>query len=118
MEHLKKQNPPSARGKVRRGYLRRFNKAIYAMDSTTIKLAANSMDWARHRCRKAAAKCHMHLDLQCLLPKSVIMNTAKLHENTKARNLRSGLQAGEIVVLDKAYVDFDHLASMDREGVF
>jgi hypothetical protein len=118
MEHLMTVSPPFAKGKVRRGYLRRFRTAIHAMDSTTIKLVAKSMDWAKHRRRKAAAKCHIRLDLQCFLPKCVIIDTAKFHDNTKARDLCSGLQAGEIVVFDKAYVDFDHLASMDREGIF
>ena len=118
MEHLMTQSPQFAKGKIRRGYLRRFNKAIYAMDSTTIQLVAKSLDWAKHRRRKAAAKCHMQLDLQSFLPRCVIIDTAKHHDDTKARELCSGLQAGEIVVFDKAYVDFDHLASMDREGIF
>ncbi len=118
MDHLMTQSPYFATGKVRRGYLRRFNKAIYAMDSTTIKLVAKSMDWAKHRRRKAAAKCHTRLNLQSFLPNCVIIDTAKHHDDTKARELCSGLQAGEIVVFDKAYVDFDHLATMDQEGVF
>ena len=86
--------------------------------STTIKLVAKSMDWAKHRRRKAAAKCHMRLDLQSFLPNCIIIDTAKFHDNTKARELCAGLQSGEIVVFDKAYVDFDHLASMDHEGIF
>jgi len=118
MEHLMTQSPRFAKGKIRRGYLRRFRTAIHAMDSTTIKLVAKSMDWAKHRRRKAAAKCHMRLDLQNFLPNCIIIDTAKFHDNTKARELCAGLQPGEIVVFDKAYVDFDHLASMDHEGVF
>jgi len=118
MEHLMTQSPQFAKGKIRRGYLRRFRTAIHAMDSTTIKLVAKSMDWAKHRRRKAAAKCHMRLDLQNFLPNCIIIDTAKFHDNTKARELCAGLQPGEIVVFDKAYVDFDHLASMDHEGVF
>ena len=118
MEHLMTQSPPFAKGKVRRGYLRRFRTAIHAMDSTTIKLVAKSMDWAKHRRRKAAAKCHLRLNLQSFLPECVIIDTAKFHDDTKARALCAGLQAGEIAVFDKAYVDFDHLASMDNKGVF
>jgi hypothetical protein len=118
MEHLMTQSPQFAKGKIRRGYLRRFRTAIHAMDSTTIKLVAKSMDWAKHRRRKAAAKCHMRLDLQNFLPNCIIIDTAKFHDNTKARELCAGLKSGEIVVFDKAYVDFDHLASMDHEGVF
>jgi hypothetical protein len=59
MEHLMRQSPGFAKGKVRRGFLRRFRKTIHAVDSTTIQLVANCMDWAKHRRRKAAAKCHL-----------------------------------------------------------
>jgi hypothetical protein len=31
-----------------------------------IHLIAPCMDWAKHRRRKAAAKCHLRLDLQSL----------------------------------------------------
>ena len=36
---------------------RRFKKAIYSIDSSTITLVANCMDWAKQRRRKAAASC-------------------------------------------------------------
>ncbi|VGO16240.1 hypothetical protein PDESU_04831 [Pontiella desulfatans] len=69
MKHLMDTVPGFAKGKVRRGYLRRFSKTIHALDSTTIQLVANCMDWAKHRRRKAAAKCHLRLDLQSFLPR-------------------------------------------------
>jgi IS5 family transposase len=118
MDHLTTQSPRFAKGKVRRGYLRRFRAAIHAMDSTTVQLVAQSLDWAKHRRRKAAAKCHLRLNLQSFLPNCVIIDTARFHDTTKARELCAGLQAGEIVVFDKAYVDFDHLAELDAAGVF
>jgi len=37
---------------------------------------------------------------------------------TKARELCAGLRAGEIVLFDKAYVDFPHLADLHTRGVF
>lgn len=48
---------------------RRIKRMINIVDSTTIQLFANCMDWAKHRCRKAAAKCHMMLDAQTFLPR-------------------------------------------------
>jgi hypothetical protein len=118
MEHLMLQSPGFAKGKVRRGYLRRFRTAIHAMDSTTIQLVANCMDWAKHRRRKAAAKCHLRLNLQSLLPACAIIDTAKFHDSTKAHSLCAGLKAGEIAVFDKAYIDFDHLYELTTRGVF
>ena len=35
------------------------------------------MDWAKHRRRKAAAKCHLRLDLQSFLPRFAIIDTAR-----------------------------------------
>ncbi len=118
MEHVMRQTPGFAKGKVRRGYLRRFRKVIHAMDSTTIQLVANCMDWAKHRRRKAAAKCHLRLNLQSFLPQCAIIDTAKFHDNTKAQALCAGLEEGEIVVFDKAYVDFEHLCDLTRRGLW
>jgi hypothetical protein len=118
MDHLMRQSPLFAKGKVRRGYLRRFRKVIHAMDSTTIHLVANCMDWAKHRRRKAAAKCHLRLNLQTFLPQCAIIDTARFHDNTKARRLCAGLEAGEIAVFDKAYVDFEHLYELTQRGVW
>jgi len=47
---------------------RRFKRVIHIVDATTIERVANCMDWAKHRRRKAAAKCHMRLDLRSFLP--------------------------------------------------
>ena len=118
MDHLMTQTPGFAKGKIRRGYLRRFRTAIHAMDSTTIQLVANCMDWAKHRRRKAAAKCHLRLNLQSFLPHCVIVDTARFHDNTKARQLCAALETGEIGVFDKAYLDFDHLAELTGRGVW
>jgi hypothetical protein len=118
MEHLMQQSPRFAKGKVRRGFLRRFRKTIHAVDSTTIQLVAQCMDWAKHRRRKAAAKCHLRLNLQCFLPACAIVDTAKDHDNRRARQVCAGLESGEIAVFDKAYVDFDHLGDLAQRGVW
>lgn len=117
LAHLQQQSPAFGRGKVQRGYLRRFRSAIHAIDSTTIELVANCMDWAKHRRRKAAAKCHLRLNLQSLLPQCAVIDTAKIADVRKARTLCAGLQAGEICVFDKAYVEFAHLHELSERGV-
>ena len=48
---------------------RRIKRVINLVDSTTIQLFAHCMDWAKHRRRKAAAKCHMLLDARTFLPR-------------------------------------------------
>ena len=96
----------------------RFKRLIHVVDSTTIQLMARSLDWAKHRRRKAAAKCHVRLDLQSFLPRCAIVDTAGEHDSRRARELCASVQAGEIVIFDKAYVDFAHLADLSSREVF
>lgn len=105
-------------GRRGRGPVHRFTKCIHLVDSTTVELVANCIDWAKHRRRKAAAKVHMRLNLQSFLPSFVIVDTARHNDALRARELCAGLKEGEIVVFDKAYLDFDHLADMSMRGVF
>jgi len=96
----------------------RFKRMIHVVDSTTIQLVARCMDWAKHRRRKAAAKCHVRLNLQSFLPHFAIVDTAREHDNARARELCAGVRAGEIVIFDKAYLDFEHLADLSMREVF
>jgi hypothetical protein len=105
-------------GGKRKGLLRRFRRAAHAVDSTVIQLVANCMDWAKHRRRKAAAKLHVRLNLQSLLPQCAIIKTAAEHDNTRAIEVCAQLEEGEIVIFDKAYVWFLHLWQLTQRGVF
>ena len=116
--HLQHASPDFAAGRKGKGLLRRFKVRIHAVDSTVIQLVANCMDWAKHRRRKAAAKMHLRLDLHSFLPSFAIVDTAGQHDNMRAREVCATIQPGEIVVFDKAYVDFDHLFDLDQRGVW
>jgi hypothetical protein len=108
---------PSFGGRTYKGFPRRFKRAIHAVDSSTIQLVANCIDWAKHRRKKAAAKLHLRLDLQSFLPKFAIIDTAHHNDNKRAREVCAGIDAGEIALFDKAYVDFEHLYELDQRGV-
>ena len=95
----------------------RFKRSIHVVDSTTIRLIAKCMDWAKHREQKAAAKMHLDLDLRSFLPNFVLVNRAKDSDPKMAWELCAPVKAGEIVVFDKAYVDFAHLHHLHRRGV-
>jgi hypothetical protein len=116
--HLQHACPSFTAGKKGKGLLRRFKVRIHAVDSTVIQLVANCMDWARHRRRKAAAKMHLRLDLHSFLPSFAVVDTAAHHDNKRAREVCAGVSAGEIVVFDKAYVDFLHLLNLAMRGVW
>jgi hypothetical protein len=117
-EHLGNLSPRFVHGRAGKRFARKFKRAIYLVDSTTIPLIASCMDWARHRRRKAAAKCHLRLDLQSFLPRFAIVDTARHNDAKRARELCAAIKAGEIVIFDKAYVDFAHLADLCMRMVF
>ena len=115
--HLGELTPGFVAGR-RRGPAFRFKMPIHVVDTTVMELVANCMDWAKHRRRKAAAKTHMRLNLQTLLPNFVIVDTAGEHDNKRARELCADIKSGEIVLFDKGYVDFAHLKDLDERKAF
>jgi len=96
---------------------RRIKRVVNIVDSTTIQLFANCMSWAKHRRRKAAAKCHLLLDAQTFLPRFAVVKTAKSSDAVMARVLCNPLRDGEIVIFDKAYVHFEHLFELMSRGI-
>ena len=117
LAHLGAQWPGFTRGAQGRGPAHRFRRAGDVVDATVIGLVASCLDWAKHRRRKAAAKCHLRLDLHSFLPRMAIVD-AGTADVTRAAELCAGLRPGEIVIFDKAYVDFPHLQLLHARGVF
>jgi hypothetical protein len=118
LEHLQSITPQFVSNQKYTGFPKRFKRIINVIDSTTIQLVSNCMDWAKHRRRKAAAKCHMRLNLKSFLPNFAIVKEASTHDSTEARELCANIQSGEIVIFDKAYIDFSHLSELHNRGVF
>lgn len=117
LEHLGKLQPGFG-GKHQPRFVFRFKRIMHVVDSTTIGLMARSLDWARHRRRKAAAKCHVRLDLQTFLPRCAIVDSGAVQDNRRARELCAAVKPGEIVIFDKAYLDFSHMADLSMREVF
>ena len=101
LAHLQGQHPGFARG-GKKSLAWRFRRAIQIVDATTIQLVANCIPWAKHRRRKAAAKCHLRLDLRSFLPRFAIVDTAGEHDSVRAPELCVGLREGEIAIFDRA----------------
>ena len=116
LAHLQGQHPGFARG-GQKTLAWRFRRAIQIIDATTIQLVANCIPWAQHRRRKAAAKCHLRLDLRSFLPRFAIVDTAGEHDSVRAPELCAGLREGEIAIFDRAYVHFQHLWALTERGV-
>ncbi len=118
LTHLQSKHPGFGRRRKYKQFPRRFKKVISAIDSSTISLVANCMDWAKHRRRKAAAKLHLTLDLETFLPRFALVEKAKHHDSTLAEALAATLEPGEIAVFDKAYIKFAFLYTLTGRGVF
>ena len=117
-DYLKGLCPDFASCKYK-GFLSRFKeRAIHALDSSTIQLTLNCFDWARHRRQKAAAKLHMNLDLGNRLPSFAIVEEASHHDSVRAEATTANLKCGDILVADRAYTDFKFLCSLAMRGVF
>src|SRR5215831_76921 len=117
LDQLRQQSPAFGRTDRRRR-IARFKLPIHVVDSTTVQLIASALDWARHRYRKAAAKCHLRLDLHSFLPRFVLIDTAREHDIHRAGEMCAELRAGEIVLFDKAYADFSLLGHLNKREVW
>ena len=60
----------------------------------------------------------MRLDLHSLLPRFVLVESAKAADSIRAAEVCAGVKPGEIVIFDRAYVDFVHLGVLNEDGVF
>ena len=116
--HLRELAPGFGESKRIRGFLSRLKKRVFAVDSTTIRLAMNCLAWARHRRRKAAAKLHMMLDVSTGLPSFAIFGKASQHDSRAAGDLTADLHKEDICVADRAYTDFGFMSRLDSAGVF
>jgi hypothetical protein len=117
LDHLQKQSPGFGKGSKGRRLAARFRATIHVIDATTIHLIASCMDWAKHRRRKAAAKCHLRMDMRSQLPRFAVIDTASENDAKRAREVCAGIQEGEIALFDRGYVDFAHLCELDERGV-
>lgn len=114
--HLQGTFPAFGRGPTK-GLAWRFHRTIHVVDATVIQLVASCLDWAKHRRRKAAAKCHLRLSLRSLLPGFVVIDTAREHDSRRARQLCAGLREGEIVLFDKGYYELAHFQELAERGI-
>lgn len=94
----------------------RFKNPLMSIDATVIDLCLEMFDWARFRRTKGAIKLHLQLDHQGCLPCWAMVTDGKTHEVKVARTLR--FEAGTIVAMDRAYIDYHLLWNWTSSGVF
>jgi len=87
---------------------------VYALDSTTIDLCLSMFPWAPFRSTKAAVKMHTLLDLRGSIPSFIHISDGKLHDVNVIDLLT--LEPGSFYIMDRAYVDYERLYTMDQVG--
>jgi hypothetical protein len=78
--HLQSICPSFTQYKNHKGFTHCVKRYIFAVESTTLQLSLDCIDWARHRRKKAAAKTHMTINAGSMLPSVACVDTAAHHD--------------------------------------
>ena len=93
-----------------------LKNTVYVLDSSTVDLCFSVFPWALFRSTKSAVKLHTLLDLIANIPLFVHISEVKLHDvNTLDMIIP---EAGSFYVMDRGYLDFERLFSLNNAGAF
>lgn len=92
------------------------DNAVYALDASTIDLTLSLYPWAKFRKTKGAIKLHAMIDLRGNIPAFLTITDGKVHDVKAAPQIP--IEPEGIYVVDRAYVDFDWLRSIDDTSAF
>jgi hypothetical protein len=90
--------------------------AVYALDSTIIDLCLATFKWAYFELGKSAVKIHTQLDLRGNIPSFFHITEAKTHDIKFLDILE--FEAGAFYIMDRGYLDFERLWSINSEKAF
>lgn len=95
----------------------RFKNPLYSIDATVISLCLSLFNWAQFRKTKGAVKLHVKFNpaLRDYLPSFALVTTGRVHERTVAPHIP--LEAGDVVVFDRGFLDFRYLKSLQDQRV-
>jgi hypothetical protein len=93
-----------------------LDTSVYALDSTTIDLCLSLFPWARFRKTKGAVKLHTLLNLRGSIPEFIHISGGKMHDVNVLDILLP--EAGAFYIMDRGYVDFERLYSMNQARSF
>lgn len=99
----------------------KFKNPLFSIDSTTIDLCLSLFPWAKFRKRKGAIKLHYLYDHSGSIPAFMTMTDGKKHDVRVVKEsdgLDFSLLPDSIISIDKAYIDFDWLYSLNQRKCF
>jgi len=94
----------------------RFKNKLLLLDSTTISLCLSLFPWAQFKKVKGGVKAHVLLDHDDYMPRFVHF-TGAFHSDVQAAHLLP-VQRGSIIVMDRAFIDYDLWAKWITQGMF
>lgn len=92
------------------------DNAVYALDASTIDLTLSVFPWAKFRKTKGAIKLHAMIDLRGNIPAFLTITDGKVHDVKAVPQIT--IEPAGIYVVDRAYIDFDWLRTIDQTGAF
>ena len=92
------------------------DNAVYALDASTIDLTLSVFPWAKFRKTKGAIKLHAMIDLRGNIPAFLIITDGKVHDVKATPQIP--IEPAGIYLVDRAYIDFDWLRTIDQAGAF
>src|SRR5271155_2345454 len=93
-----------------------LDRALYALDSTTIDLCLSLFPWAKFRQHKAAVKMHTLLDLRGNIPTFIGITHGKVHDVHMLDEIVP--EPGAFYVMDRGYIDFARLYVFTLSAAF
>jgi len=88
---------------------------VKIMDATYVPVCDSLFPWADFMPGNSAVKLHFLLDADAGTPQDLQVTSGQVHELEVARTL--SFTPGDLLLLDRGYVDFAWLASLHRQGV-
>lgn len=88
--------------------------SVYALDSTIIDLCLSLFPWATFRSHKAAIKLHTLMDIEASIPTFIHISEGATHDVNILDMIP--VMAGSIYIMDRGYLDFERLYSLDQAG--
>jgi len=96
----------------------RFKNPLYTIDASTIDLCLSVFPWAKFRTTKGAIKMHCLYDHAGALPTFLTVTDGKKHEVRVVKDHTFPLSPDSIVSVDKAYIDYTWLNSLNNQGIW
>ena len=96
----------------------KFKNELYSIDASVIDLCLSVLPWAKFRKTKGAIKMHCLYDHSGALPSFVTITDGKKHDVTVAKDVGFPLSPDSIVSIDRAYIDYKWLNSLDEKRVW